>query len=44
MPLDLAKSGEHEMCSSAHPRFHCVCIANICGLATAFSRKADATI
>ncbi len=44
MPLDPAKSGGHEVCSSVHPRLHCVCIANICGLATAFSGKTGATV
>lgn len=44
MLLDLAKSGGHEVCSSVHPRLHCVCIANICGLATALSGKAGATV
>jgi hypothetical protein len=44
MLLDLAKSGGHEVCSSVHPRLHCVCIANICGLATALSGKTGATL
>jgi len=44
MQLDLAKSGGHEVCSSVHPRLHCVCIANIRGLATALSGKAGATV
>jgi hypothetical protein len=37
MPLDPAKSGGHEVCSTVDPRHHCVCIANIRGLATALS-------
>jgi hypothetical protein len=37
MPLDPAKSGGHEVCSTVDPRLHCVCIANIRGLATALS-------
>jgi hypothetical protein len=37
MPLDPAKSGGHEVCSSVHRRLHWVCIANICGVATALS-------
>ena len=44
MPLDLAMSDGHEVCSSVHPRLHCICIANICGLATALSGKAGATV
>jgi len=44
MLLDLAKSGGHEVCSSVHPRLHCVCIANICGLATSLSGKTGATV
>jgi hypothetical protein len=44
MPLDLAKSDGHEVCSNVHPRLHCVCIANICGLATALSGKTGATL
>jgi hypothetical protein len=44
MPLGPAKSGGHEVCSRIHPRLHCVCIANICGLATALSGKAGATV
>ena len=44
MLLDLAKSGGHEVCSSVHPRLHCVCIANICGLATALSGKTGAAL
>jgi hypothetical protein len=44
MPFDLAKSGGHEVCSSVHPRLHCVCIANIRGLATALSGKTGATL
>jgi len=44
MPFDLAKSDGHEVCSSVYPRFHCVCIANICGLATAVSGKTGATL
>jgi hypothetical protein len=44
MPFDPAKSGGHEVCSSVHPRLHCVCIANICGLATALSGKTGATL
>ena len=44
MLLDLGKSGGHEVCSSVHPRLHCACIANICGLATALSGKTGATL
>jgi len=44
MPFDLAKSGGHEVCSSVHPSLHCVCIANIRGLATALSGKTGATL
>jgi hypothetical protein len=44
MLLDPAKSGRHEVCSSVHHRLHWVCIANICGLATALSGKAGATV
>ena len=44
MPLDPAKSGGHEVCSSVHRRLHWVCIANICGLATALSGKTGATV
>jgi hypothetical protein len=44
MPFDLVKSGEHEVCSSVHNRFHCVCVANIRGFATAFSVKTGAAI
>ena len=44
MPLDPAKSGGHEVCSSVHRRLHWVGIANICGLATALSGKAGATV
>jgi hypothetical protein len=44
MLLGLAKSGEHEVCSRVRIRVHCVCIANICGLATALSGKAGATV
>ncbi len=42
--LDLAMCGGHEVCSSVHRRLHWVCIANICGLATALSGKAGATV
>ena len=44
MPPDAAKSGEHEVFSRVLIRLHCVCIANICGLATALSGKASATV
>jgi hypothetical protein len=44
MPLDFAKSGGHEVCSSVRPRLHCFYIASICGLATALSGKAGATV
>lgn len=44
MPLDPAKSGGHEVCSSVHHPLHWVCIANVCGLATALSGKAGATV
>jgi hypothetical protein len=44
MPLDPAKSGGHEVCSSVHRRLHWVCIANVCGPATALSGKAGATV
>jgi hypothetical protein len=44
MLLDLANSGGHEVCSSVRTRLHRVCIANIGGFATAFSRKTRATV
>jgi len=44
MPLDPAKSGEHEVCSRVRIGLHCVCIANICGFATALPGKAGATV
>jgi len=44
MPLDLAKSGGHEVCSRVRNCLHCICIANICGLATALSGKTGATV
>ena len=44
MPLDLAKTGGHEVCSSVRNYLHCICIANICGLATALPSKASATV
>ena len=39
MPLDLAKSGGHEVCSRIRARLYCVCIANIRGVTTALSGK-----
>jgi hypothetical protein len=44
MRPNLAKTGGHEVCSTAHIRLHCVCIANICGFATALSGKTGAAI
>ena len=44
MPHDPAKSGGHEVCSRVHIRLHCVCIANICGFATALPGKARAAV
>ena len=44
MPHDPAKSGEHEVCSHVRNRVHRVCIANICGFATALPGKASATV
>ena len=44
MLLDLAKSGGHEVCSRFRNCLHCICIANICGLATALSGKTGATV
>ena len=44
MPHDPAKSGEHEVCSHVRNRVHRVCIANICGFATALPGEAGATV
>jgi hypothetical protein len=44
MPLDLAKTGGHEVCSRVRTRLHCVRIPNICGVATALPGKASTTI
>jgi hypothetical protein len=44
MPLDFVKSGGHEVCSRVRARLHCVCLANICGFATALPGKASATV
>ena len=44
MLLDLAKSGGHEVCSRFRNCLHCICIANICGLATALPSKASAAV
>ena len=44
MPLDFGKSGGHEVCSRVRARLYCVCIANICGVAAAFSGKAGTTV
>jgi hypothetical protein len=40
----LLKSAGHEVCSNVYLCLHCVCIANICGLATALSGKTGATV
>jgi hypothetical protein len=44
MPLDPAKSGDHEVCSSDHSRFHCVRFASIRGFTTAFPCESGAAI
>ena len=44
MPLDLAKSGGHEVCSSIRIHLRCVRIANVRGFATALPGKAGATV
>jgi hypothetical protein len=44
MLLDFGKSGGHEVCSRVRARLYCVCIANIRGVATAFSGKAGTTV
>ena len=44
MPLELAKTGGHEVCSRVRNCLHCICIANICGLATAFPSEASAAV
>jgi len=44
MPLDLAKTGGHEVCSRVRTRLHCVCIPNICGFATALPGEASAAV
>jgi len=44
MPLDLAKTGGHEVCSRVRTRFHCVSSPNICGFATALPGKASAAV
>ena len=44
MSLDPAKSGGHEVCSRVRTRLHCVCIANICGFATALPGKAGTAV
>jgi hypothetical protein len=44
MPLDLAKSAGHEVCSRVRAPLYRVCIANIRGVATALSGKAGAAV
>jgi len=44
MPLELAKTGGHEVCSRIRTHLHCVCIPNICGFATALPGKASAAV
>jgi len=44
MPLDLAKTGGHEVCSRVRDFLHSICIANICGLATALPSEASAAV
>jgi hypothetical protein len=44
MPLDFDKSANHEVCSSDHSRFHCVRVASIRGVTTAFSGESGAAI
>ncbi len=44
MPLDLAKTGGHEVCSRVRNHVRCVCIANIRSFATALSGKTGAAI
>jgi hypothetical protein len=44
MPLDPAKSGGHEVCSTVHIRLHGICITDVRGLAAPFSGKTGATV
>jgi hypothetical protein len=43
-PVDLDRSGEHEICSCVHNRFRCAYIANIGRFAPALSDQANAAI
>jgi len=44
MPLHLANTGGHEVCSRIHACLYCLCIANIRGVATALSGEAGAAV
>ena len=44
MPLDLAKTGGHEVCSRIRARLYCLYIAKLRGVAAALSGKAGATV
>jgi hypothetical protein len=44
MLFHLGKTRGHEVCSCIHPHFDCVCLAGICGFATALSGKTVAAL